>query len=763
MGKRKSKKSSSRKENSPEKKSISANAVDGSGAVDIRGYFPTILVCLFLLAVTVAVYWQVGNHEFVIFDDDLYVTENPQVQEGLTSESVRWAFSDTAISYWHPLTWLSLMLDYELYELNSQGYHLTNVLFHALATLLLFLALKRMTGSLWKSGFVAALFAVHPLNVESVAWVVERKSVLSAFFWMLTMWLYVRYAERPRLSAYLLVALTFALGLMAKSMLVTLPFVFLLLDYWPLRRLRLWRFEDADTEKTGEPMTSGFQRTPPYLLVLEKIPLLALSAVAIYFTSLSVQSSGMVISTESVPMKLRVANGLVSYVKYLEKMIWPQNLAVFYPYPSKVAFWQVAGAGLLLGAATLMAMRMARRYPYLAVGWLWYLGSLVPVIGLKQAGLWPAMADRFAYLPLIGIFIIIAWGVPELLAVYRYRIVIMTVAAGIVLLALVVGTRTQLHHWRNSTTLFEHAIQATSNNYHAYNNLGNALLQQGHVDQAVIHYTEALQIKPDYALTHHNLGQALERQGRLEEAIRHYHVALRINPKFIKAHNSLGIVLARQGKLEEAIVQYNEALRLKPGYAKAHNNLAIALARQGDFQKALAHFAEALRLKPDYAEAHNNLGVALTRSGRLVDAKKHFSEALRFNPGSAEIHNNLAVVMAKLGNLETAILHYNKALALQPNYAEAHNNLGNALSEQGKLNEAIASFSKALEIRANYPEAHNNLGVVLARNGRLNEAIEHFSEALKFKPDYTQARTNIESALQAVSKTAQSPTIQTKP
>ncbi len=351
-----------------------------------------LMVCLFLIVATLAVYWQVGDHEFINFDDNLYVTENRHVQAGLTFEGIKWALTTTDVAYWHPVTWLSLMLDYELYGLNSRGYHLTNLLFHILSTLLLFVVLKRMTGAHWQSAFVAALFALHPLNVESVAWVVERKNVLSTFFWMLTVWTYARYAERPKLNRYLLILPPFALGLMAKPMLVTLPFVLILLDYWPLGRLQLNVLPTIWGERG---------------VLWGKVPLLALSAVSIYLSSLSIERG----CSEPASMSLRIANALVSYVGYIGKMIWPHNMAVFYPPPDMVPIWQAVLAALFLVFVSVLVIRTARQRPYLAVGWLWYIGTLVPAIGLVRAGLWLAMADRFAYVPFIGLFVMIAWGV----------------------------------------------------------------------------------------------------------------------------------------------------------------------------------------------------------------------------------------------------------------------------------------------------------------------------------------------------------------
>jgi tetratricopeptide (TPR) repeat protein len=717
-----------------------------------------LLISLLLICITLALYGQVLNHQFVYFDDTLYVTENRHIQEGLTLESVIWALTATDISYWQPMTLFSLVLDYEIFGLNPRGFHLTNLLLHTLNALFLFLVLRRMTGSLWQSAFVATLFAIHPLNVESVAWVVERKNVLSTFFWMLTMLSYVYYSERPSLSRYLLTLLLFALGLMAKPMLVTLPFVLLLLDYWPLGRLQL-----GDLGKNLEPQShretqSGSQGSLVFRLVLEKVPFFVFSMGSIYMSLWSVQSPGSVATnTVMMSMSLRFTNALVSYVSYIGKMIWPRNLAVFYPPPEILPWWQAVAAAFFLILVSVLVLRQLRRRPYLLMGWLWYLGTLIPVIGLVQVGLWPALADRFVYVPLVGLFIIAAWGVPDLLGKWRHRKLIITVTAGVLIAAASAVTWAQLHHWRNTITLFQRALKVTSRNYLAHNNLGAALDEQGKIKEAIAHYTKSLEINPNYWMAHNNLGTALAGQGKNKEAIAHYRKALEINPNYAGIHNNFATFLAQQGRIDEALTHFSRALQIRPDFAEVHGNLGNVFGQQGMIDEAVAHYNKALELKPTYAEAHNNLGVLLAKRGRLKEATNHYSEALRFDPQSAETHNNLAVALVELGEVEAAIPHYVRALDLQPDYAMAHNNLGNAFSEQGRLNEAIVSFSKALEIRPNSPVVHNNLGVALARQGNLDEAIVHFSAALRLKPDYIQADTNLRRALEEKGRGTQAP------
>ena len=456
-----------------------------------------------LIAVTLAAFWQVRDHEFVHYDDDKYVMENPHVPTGLTRESIKWAFTATHASNWHPLTWLSHMLDCQLYGLNPRGHHVSSLLFHAANTVLLFLVLRRMTGALWKSAFVAALFAIHPLHVESVAWVAERKDVLSTLFWMLTMLAYLRYVEKPTIQRYLPVLMLFALGLMAKPMLVTLPFVLLLMDYWPLGRL------DNGLSVTRDRLKRYWG------LVREKLPLFALTAISCVVTFLVQRHGGAMPDLEWLPLDVRIANALVSYAKYIGKMLLPRHLAVLYPYPSgTLPLWQLAGAVFLLMYVSVMVFRSRQRYPYLAVGWAWYVGTLVPTIGIVQVGK-QALADRYTYVPLIGLFIIIAWGVPDLVArwcvvsSWRRRRILLAVSATASILALMTCTWFQVGRWRDRISLYTHALRVTSNNATIHNNLGNALLAEGKIDVLicgeVAEWETNIYVK-DSQHTHHPVG-----------------------------------------------------------------------------------------------------------------------------------------------------------------------------------------------------------------------------------------------------------------
>lgn len=568
-----------------------------------------ILVCLFLTITTLIVYLQVRNYEFINFDDDIYITENYHVGKGVNTEGIKWAFGlvEKNKTYWHPLTWLSHMIDVQLYGMNAGCHHLTNLLFHIVNSLLLFIVFYQMTGALWRSAFVAALFALHPINVESVAWVAERKNVLSTLFWILTIIAYAYYTKQPGYLRYLTVVFIFLLGLMAKPILVTLPCVLLLLDYWPLGRIRIGLVAGNQDEKKKKSIISRFRASPSLYLFVEKIPLFMLSAFSIIISSSSIQGLGMVISKESAPVNLRIANALVSYIKYIGKMLWPKNLAVLYPYPDMLPKWQSISALLLIIFASFLIIRRITTIPYLTVGWLWYLGTLVPVIGIVQVGLWPAMADRWAYVPFIGLFIIIAWGTPELLKKLRYNKVIVTIGIIALLPILMSATHFQTQYWSNSFSLFEHTLSVTANNYVAYNQTGRALEVRGENEEAARYYYKALQIKPNYGHALNNIGNILIRKGRSEEAIKNYSEAIRINPGNAKAYNNLGVALIQSGRLDEAIPLLRTALRIKSRYAEAYNNLGVAMVKKGRVEKAIIFFKEALRIMPDYAEAQKNL------------------------------------------------------------------------------------------------------------------------------------------------------------
>ncbi|OQX10680.1 MAG: hypothetical protein BWK80_45510 [Desulfobacteraceae bacterium IS3] len=556
--------------------------------------YRNILIAFILALVTLAVYWQMRHYEFVNYDDGSYIYDNPHVMKGLSSESIVWAFAATHSGNWHPLTWLSHIADVEIFGISfSAGagfHHLTNVMFHIANTVLLFFILLRMTGDVWKSSFVAALFALHPLHVESVAWVSERKDVLSTFFAFLTLGSYAQYVKLKSRQWYLAALLFFILGLMSKPMLVTLPFVLILLDYWPLERKS--RFGSTELAEVS--------------LFSEKLPFFIFSALSSVVTFFVQKSAGAVGSLNVFSLNARIGNALISYISYIGKMFCPTHLAVFYPHPGVISAWKIAEAGILLIFISLLAISSRKRYPYILIGWLWYVGTLVPVIGLVQVGS-QAMADRYTYIPMIGLFIIIAHGIPDMLPAWRYRKAALALAATAIIFVLMIMSYRQAGYWQNSFTLFEHALEVTSGNYAAHRFVGDAMRRKGKNDEAVRHYREALRLSPNYAHAHNNLGILLAGQGKTAEAVQHLSHALRADPKYAQAYYNMGLVLDEQGNLAEAVRYYSQALRFAPDDAAAHNNLGTVLFRMGKINEALVHFQEALQIEPDNAEARENL------------------------------------------------------------------------------------------------------------------------------------------------------------
>ena len=620
-------------------------------------------ICLFLFIVTLSVYWQITSHEFINYDDGLYVTENPHVQAGLTRESIKWAFTTGHAANWHPLTWLSHMLDIDIYGLNPIGHHLTNLQFHILNSILLFLVFKMMTGALWQSAFVAALFALHPLHVESVAWVAERKDVLSTFFWILSMWAYVRYVRQPEKKRYFLLILFFILGLMSKPMLVTLPFVLLLLDFWPLSRLQ------STTKESN-----NFSYKTLTSLVLEKLPLFLLTAVSSFVIFFVQQHGGAIRSLEAVPMDLRIVNALFTYLSYLGKTIWPQNLALIYPYPSISIIWQITLSVPVLICISILTIKLARSFPYLVTGWLWYLGTLVPVIGLVQVGN-QSMADRYTYIPLIGIFIIVAWGMTNIFSRLRKQKILLALLAGMAIASSMVCAWLQAQNWQNSTALLKHTINATHNNSMAHYVFGQTLDKHGKLDEAVLQYNKAIKIRPKFAMAHNNLGAALSRKGELKEAIYHFNEAVNIHPDYAKARNNLATVLLTQGKFEEALSHYREAIRINPEDECTRKNLANFLFNQGRTDEALSHYNKVLLFNPEDWDTHYKLGRILIKQDKVNEALNHFSEAIKLNPDFAEVYNEAGIILARLGQLNKANAFFLKAIQIKPDSIEAKNNL----------------------------------------------------------------------------------------
>jgi len=574
------------------------------------GKYRGIIVSLLLAAVVLIVYHPIAGYDFIALDDNLYVLENRRVQGGITGNNLLWALKTFDAANWHPLTWLSLMADYDLFGLEAGGYHVTGLLLHLLNVLLLFLILVRVTGEVAKCTVAALLFAVHPLNIESVVWIAERKNLLSAFFWFLTVLAYVRYTEQEEWRWYLLVMVSFALGLLAKPILVTLPLVLLLLDYWPLRRFSLDRPVQA-----GPMPEPGSTRRVLFHLVWEKIPLFTLAALSALITYHAAQTGGAVKSAAAFPIAGRMANAVVSYGTYLVKMVYPSNLAIFYPYPPSRPVWQIAAAALFIVLTSMIVYRKRAEFRYALVGWLWYLITLLPVIGFIQVG-YQSMANRYAYLSLVGIFIFIAWGIPDLLKKMPGRRYLPGVAA-VLITALAFSTGIQLPHWQNGEAAFRWALLVTKHNHIARMGMGNVWLARGDLRMAQSAYEEALRIKPDYVEAHNNLALVLMRTGRADEAIIHYRQALTENPDSAEVHNNLGAVLAGLGKFPEAGISFRKAVELKPDYTDAHSNLAAVLTKQGQIAEAIARYRVILGINPTDGEASKKLAILLKKDAAV--------------------------------------------------------------------------------------------------------------------------------------------------
>jgi tetratricopeptide (TPR) repeat protein len=604
----------------------------------VNGRWLTVGICIALAGLTWLVFGQTLWHDFVNYDDPRYVYENTRITGGLSISGIAWAFTHIHSMNWHPLTTISHMLDCQLYGLNAGWHHFTNVLLHTLAVVLLFLALKQMTGAVWQSAFVAALFAIHPLRVESVAWIAERKDVLSGVCFMLTLLAYVYYTRAPSLRRYLVVTLAFVLGLMSKPMLVTLPLVLLLLDYWPLSRIG------------GHGSGAGRQLL---MAVLEKIPLIVLSAVS-SFVTLLVQK-GAVGWTEQLPIAARINNAVVSYAAYIWQMLWPVRLAVFYPHPEhRLPLWEIISCLLLLICITAVAIALRKQRPYLVTGWLWYLGMLVPVIGLVQVG-WQGRADRYTYLPQIGLYIAATWGVAELTALYRHQRSILTTAAILLIGAFSLCTWVQTSYWRDSEKLFRHALTVTVNNDVAENNLGIVFLGQGKVDEAISLLQSAVDLRPDNSPAHENLAKALLQKGQIADALIHYRKLLDLQPDNIEVHNIVGTVLTQQGRVGEGVDEWQKVLAVQPDNGNAMSNLAWVFATSPDQSlrdgpKAVQLAEQALRISGGRIPIlFRTLAAAYAESGRFSEAIQTVQQGIELansqgNSGLAtELQGNIAL------------------------------------------------------------------------------------------------------------------------
>lgn len=689
-----------------------------------RPVLPLVLLSL----LTLATLWPVFRSEFVAFDDPQYVLQNEHVNEGLTWSGIGWAITSGYAANWHPLTWVSHMTDVSLFGMNPAGHHATNLVLHTLATLLVFRVFRSLTGSVGRSGWVAAIFAIHPAHVESVAWVAERKDVLSGVFWFAAIGAYAAWARKPGARRYALVALLFAAGLMSKPMLVTLPAVLLLLDYWPLGRLT----PDVRVRTWKEVFKSR---------LAEKIPLFAMSAVSASVTVIVQSAGGAVGSLEEFPLSVRIGNALVAYVHYLRTLFWPTQLAVFYPHPKSVAIATVAAATLLLGAVTIGAVFLRRKAPFVIVGWSWFLVTLLPVIGLVQVGRQSA-ADRYTYIPFVGLLVVVAWGIPALLPRWTFARPAFRVAALASVLACAAGAASQVRLWKNSEALLSSAIQRTLNNDVALLNLSNYYNSVGRPAEALPLLRDLLPLRPRDPAVFVNIGHSLFLLNRLDEAALNFSTALRLDPLDSVALQNLARVRLLQGEVRESIRLYRASIAADPDWADSRRRLAIALLMEGEVPAAMlelerivarwpkneesrAFLAEARAFARDprdpsadhlrriVAASIRDTAIRLMNSGRQPEAARQFDRAIGLFPDDESTRVNRGVLFTQLGRLDDAALEFREAIRLEPGSALAHTNLGYILSLQGRRDEAIAEHREALRLQPDFPLAANNLELAL--------------------------------------------------
>jgi tetratricopeptide (TPR) repeat protein len=669
-----------------------------------------------LVLSTMAVYWQVRNFDFVNYDDNDYVYENPDISNGLSYDSFIRAFTIPHVGNWLPLTWLSFILDCQLFGLNPGRMHVVNLLFHIANTLLLFTLLKKMTGSLWPSAFVAAAFALHPMHVESVAWITERKDVLSCFFLLLTLAAYTSYIKRPTAVRYIGTLALFELGLLAKPMLVTLPLLLLLLDYWPLGRI--------DT------------RGMLYRRIVEKTPFFVLSAISGAVTFFVQKGGGSVADVNIVDFPYRAANAFVSYAKYIGKLFWPYDLALFYPLDIRtIQLWQAAACALLLAGITIFMLCFCRTRKYMIVGWLWFIIALIPVIGLIQSGA-QAMADRYTYISYTGLFILVAWVVPELLSKLPYGRSIIGISAAIALMAMGITSHKQASYWKDSFTLFSHAIEVTPNSYVAYNNRGDSYIKRGRLQEAMADFSRSIELRPDNAVAYNNRGFIYGQLGRWQEAMEAYDKAIEIDPAYADAYINMGVAYGTLGRWQEAMEVSTLALKVRPDRVKAYNNRGVSYHKLGRYQEAIEDYLRAIKLKPDYTEAYNNLGSAYCDLGQWQEAVEACQHAINIQPDYANAHYNLANGLRANGRLDEAVDHYRQALKLSPDWPDPMNSLALLMATNPGVrsrdtNEAVRLACRACELTSyKNPVFLGTLAAAYASAGKFSEAVDMAKKAI---------------------------------
>jgi protein O-mannosyl-transferase len=685
------------------------------------------LVLAGLVAAGLAVYLQVRSFDFVCYDDDMYVYENPHVTQSLSADGFKWAMTTTHTGYWHPLTWLSYMLDCSLFGPGPGAIHLTNVLLHLANALLLFVLLRWMTGALWPSAFVAAAFVLHPMHVESVAWVAERKDVLSTFFMLLTIAAYLASIRRRSRSWYVLSLFLYAMGLMAKPMLVTVPVILLLLDYWPLDRI------------SNQGPGPGIRRT-----LLEKVPFIAMAGIVSVATFVAQRAVGTMSTTQIMPLLSRLTNAIVSYARYMGLMFWPHDMAMLYPLSSsRASLWQALAVLALLGAITAIVLRYGKTRKYLIVGWLWFLITLLPVIGIVQVGI-QSMADRYTYIPYIGLFMVVAWAAKDLAGQRRVGQAAAGILACISLVAMGIAAHYQTGLWQNGITLFSHAIKVTNRNVLAYNNRGTTYIRLGQPEKAAADFREALAINPEYADACSNLGEIYGDSGRLEEALEMHVRACQLDPTDHKMHYNLGTTYVRLNRLQEAVTEFKVATELQPDSADAYMKLGTTYGQLGRWQDAAESLTRAAMLKAD-PDMLYNLGITLAHIGQWQEAAGAYRKAIELRPGFADAWHNLGIAYSNTHDLQQAVAACKEAIRLQPQLTDAYYTMAGAYAWMNSLQEAADAYTRFIAVRPS-AAVWNNLGTVYAAMGDAKQAVLAFQKALELEPSNVQARQNLARA-----------------
>jgi len=694
------------------------------------------LIGIILVILVCFAYWPIHQAEFINFDDQLYVTENENLKNGLTPSTIFKVFTSFYSANYHPFALLSHMLDYQLFGINASGHHLTNLILHIGNSLLFFLVLQRMTKAMWRSALVAFLFALHPLHVESVAWVSERKDVLSTFFMLLALLTYARYTATVRVRDYIPVLIFFLFGLLSKPMLVTFPFLLLLLDYWPLQRFPAKRLASRE-EETGNTVS---QKAVAMRLVVEKIPFFVLSIIFSIITFMAQHQAGAVSSVKALPMGVRVENALVAYGSYIVKTVWPTNLGVFYPHPgNNISTLMALVSAMMIIAVTFGVIHLRHKRPYLLTGWFWYIGMLVPVIGIVQVGM-QALADRYTYVPIIGLFVMLAWTVPDLRLQKKSWILAQGALYSILAVLIIGTTRLQTCFWMNTMTVFTRADQVTEKNILAKMLVAGQMAQKGQIEAARATFEEILRISQNNVTAHHRYGLFLLSQAELKEGIEHLREAQRLQPTSTIANNSLGLALMWQGERDNARKYLQKALKINPRNAETYYNLGLFWDTEKKYNDSIRYYKKAVELKPDYHQARLGLAADLTLQGKVAEAKIHYSRVMKENPHVvAETNFYYGRNLAAQGKIDQALLQFRDGLQIEPQNTNARCQLARILDSRGLPGEARSQFDEVLKIKPDHAAAYTGIGIIMDRQGRVSEAMRYYNSALRSDPDYSEA------------------------